>query len=297
VNTPPLYEELLAAWTAATTERGRAEVEQRMAEASAASGTKYPRERILQYVPAQQVYYVERRRALLLAGSLADRVWAMVDGPEALSLNSAAKFIVNARKHAVANGTTPEQALDALLEEHGKLRHLKSIKGKSFSRRLSGKEKHTIARRRWAMVRKAIRVVTDHELLKVTDRNTRAVLRNQLETEIDTLMNLLTARVAKVSEDSRAAHNGVASTITAERRSLKAACDTLSIDRPRSGVIDHETLVKAKKNFRALAKEHHPDHGGSAERYQAVVEAMTVVEASFRRETDTSATEQTNTNE
>jgi hypothetical protein len=291
--TLPLYDELRAEWLAATTERARAEVEESMWRQVGSQAPKPdPRDWIHLYVPECTVNEIEKRRRVFTARSLAETLWARIDGTEKMPASTAARLLTEARKRAVINGTSNEQALSAVLSDYDKLPTF-MFKGKVFRKTVTHRQHAAVDRQHWQRVREAIRALVDHELAKHSDASTRAILRGQIDTEIDGLVKLLTRRVQRAVEDSKAAHNSVASSanaaLNAERKNLRDACDTLSIDRPRSGIVDHALLLRAKKNFRALAKEHHPDHGGSAERYQAVVEAMTVVEASFRRETDTSA--------
>ncbi len=298
--TLPLYDELRAEWLAATTERARAEVEERMWQQSRGQDRKKnPRYWIHQYMPEIAVNAIEKRRRVFTAGGLSEPLWARIDGPDKMAVHTAGRLISEARRRARIDNSANEQGLAAVLADYDKLPSYLGPDGKTtYHKHASRRQKAAGDRQNWLRVREAIRALVDHELAKHSDASMRAILRGQLETEIDGLVKLLTRRVQRAVEDSKAAHNSVASSanaaLNAERRSLKAACDTLSIDRPRNGIVDRALLLRAKKNFRALAKEHHPDHGGSTERYQAVVEAMTTIEASFRRETDTSTT---NTNE
>jgi hypothetical protein len=280
----PRFDELRAEWAAATTERQRATVEDLMWKQAPVGQRKGdPYKWIRAYLSDRaSSHAISCRRRCFTASSLADPLWDRIDGDEKMSYSTASRLLSEARKIGIV-GKTPAEALAETLREYDKFDEVAVVNGKKARRRSNDKQKSARNRRHWDLLRRAIHFVVAHELNGVADPETRATLRSQIEVEISGLIGLLIRRVHKVGEDSKTARNGVKSAVNAERRSLKAACDILSIDRPKSGIVDHATLVKAKKNFRALAKEHHPDHGGSRERYQAVIEAMTTVEASFRR--------------
>ena len=47
--------------------------------------------------------------------------------------------------------------------------------------------------------------------------------------------------------------------------------------------------MAAKKNFKKLASEHHPDRGGNVDSYKGVVEAFQVIEVAYQTATTNGA--------
>ena len=292
-------DELLGLWKLATSERERADVEADLwgtatrAERDGYSSGKWTARTL--GIPQRLAV---ARANLRFSGPAAAPLWERVDGPDRLALHAATTVLRRAKLRAAASATPLDAAVRAELAEYETWPLLRMADGTSYRKRPSRHRRGTApstastngtvdaTRERWATVRAAVWRAVDGELLGVVDLRTRELLRSQVEAELSSLVALLGARIRREREASSL--NGAAPPAPngSGRRALRAACAVLSVDPPRTAArVDHETYRAAKKNYRALVREYHPDASGTEgtrERYQAVVEAMVAIERSYQ---------------
>jgi hypothetical protein len=120
-----------------------------------------------------------------------------------------------------------------------------------------------------------------------------------MEAELEGMVRLLQSRVLHARNT---AHLDGAPAVVAnpneERKFLKRACQILSVDPPHGGIdVDFALYKRAKTNYRRLVLEYHPDHGGDAERYDAVVKAMNVIEERYQATNSSATANKSNTND
>jgi hypothetical protein len=298
-------ENLKARWSFATTQRERAVLERKMwdlgirdAKTSAGGCSRWIHETL--NTPLRGC---EGRTSLLIALPHSEALWKRVDGPEHLLLESADKILSRSRLRMVAESVTLVEAIDRELAEYDTYPTLVKTPEGNYRKRpgvrrgLGGSARSTKigSRERWNTVRAALWQVLDSELLCVTNAHTRGKLRSQAEAEIDGVLRVLQTRIqaAKRSPDT---NDDPLVRVETSRKELARACRVLSVDPPtRNKRVDHKIYMVAKKNFRKLVKQYHPDVSGSdsAEQYDEIVKALRLVEQDYQD--DGSATDATET--
>ena len=286
-------DELVALWRTQTTERDRATVEAEIWGAASAAERKAAGncEKFLRGVLGIPMRQVRVRTNLIWAGKAADALWLRVDGPEHLAPEAARGLLKRAKLRSAAEAICLAEAVDRELAEYDTWRPHRTEDGRLYrkqaQRNRRGMRANAVgaARDRWQTVRAAIWRVVDAELEGVADVHARATLRSQIEAEVSAMMALLNERIRRSRQN--ASLNGAPPAAPANgRKALRDACAILSVDPPSTVArVDHATYMAAKKNFRALVREYHPDASGTEDtrgRYQAVVAALATVEESYR---------------
>ena len=285
-------EQIKLRWAHAKTHRERAEIEQRIYELAPKDVRRKGCARWASSVLSIPINSAEKRTELRLAGSLAEPLWERIDGPEMMVLEAASRLLARARLRAIAEGVQEPEAMRRELAEYDTWLLVKTDNGTFRKRpqRPRGMGHRSpgggASRERWAAVRAAIRRVVDVELSDVASAHARGNLRAQLESEVSTLVDLFMSRIRAARRTSSLDDTPVAGVLP-DRKAIRDACQLLSVDAPAAGEsIGHITYAQAKKNFRRLAMEYHPDRNsneGTVERYQAVVEAMQIIESSYQQ--------------
>jgi hypothetical protein len=312
---------LEAMWAYAPTQRERSVIEGQMWETFKDSVSKLDRKhgcaKWLARRLGDAIDNVADRLAIRRYDAVAGALWARVDGSERMLVRAASQILSRARVRATSESTSVRDAIDAELVEYDKGLLIVTPKG-TFRRkamrprpnsRLSGpkpgKTKNatdlTMARELWMAVRASVKRVVDHELRGISSARTRDLLRDQSEVEIETTIRMLQSRVNRAREnphlDAAPAAMSAAS-MADERKTLKRACEALGVDPPGSKErVTYALYKSAKNNYRKLAREYHPDHGGTAERFDAVTKAMQSIEDAYQAANDQSATKTSTNNE
>jgi len=305
VNPKLDLENLKALWSYATTQRERAEIESWMWElVPRAARCKAGGLRLWLHDELHVPYRTsEVRTAIRMAGPDAALLWERIDGPERMLLQSAGSVLTRARLRAIAETCTLREAIVRELAEYDTwLKHetpegtfrKRPARPKGFARGdKPGRDRRDPAnvakrvqssRELWGAVRAAVKRVVDAELHGIGDVHMRDGLRSQIEIEINGMMSLLNSRIRNAKQNA-SLNNAPVASAASERKKLRGACHLLSVDPPSPGeYVDHAVYVTAKKNFRRLAREYHPDVTGDAshDRYDAVVGAMRVIEESYQ---------------
>jgi len=294
-----------------TTQRERAEMEGRMFELASKDDRKGGCAKWVARTLSVSLRPAEARNSLRQAGPAAEALWARVDGTERMLLESASGALSRARLRAVAENVALVEAVARELAEYDTW-NLHSTKNgtfrkptqraRGFGKRSTHEQRKRIksrpsgsARDLWSAVRAALKRVVDAELAELADSHAREVLRGQMEAELSGAVDLLHTRVRTAKKHSQL--DGVPSilNVDVERRKLRDACLVLSVDPPAPGkFIIHAVYAVAKRNYKRLVREYHPDHGGNVERYHAVVEAMQAIESNYQA-ADSKAPSSTNT--
>jgi len=315
-------ENLRAQWSYATTTRERIELEGKMWDS-------VPREARKEYENARHwakkvfgytLYDAEMRWIMRTAATFAGPLWERVEGPERMLLRSAAEIVRRTRLRAVSESVSLDEALLRELREYDSWTMVQTPEG-SFRKKpqrprgfgappAHGKQRPTenrvrrgAARELWQAVRASLKRVVDVELDRIQDARMRELLRSQAEAEVQGMLDLLQSRI-RTAKNSASLNGMPAAPVDVSRKALRAACQLLSVDAPGVGVpIGHAGYLAAKKNFKRLAREYHPDLSGIGKndpqyeqitaRYRDVVEAMQTIEKSYQ---NASATPNTNRN-
>ena len=297
-ETPEIHS-LKLQWVHARTHRERAELEAKMWQLAPLEERKPGRAKYVSRLLSISLRPAEARASLHNAAQLADPLWERVDGPEMMLIESATRVLQRARLRAVAENLPEPEALKRELVEYDSWVPVRTEAG-VFRKRpqrprgmaaTSAPVGAGASRDRWAAVRASIKRVVDIELAKVGDMHTRGKLRAQLESEVSTLVDLFMARVRRERKNATLNDAPLPLNLHADRKALRAACQLLSVDPPiANDCVDHLTYTTAKKHFRKLAMEYHPDHNldpGAVDRYKEVVDAMQLVETSYQERNTT----------
>lgn len=214
-------------------------------------------------------YEVKQRITLRLAGVDATPLWAAVD--DGLALNTAVNLLREARRRAHAKGTRLDFEIEeGLAAYEDRTVQCRTAGGKRYRRRPDA--------RFTPDVEKALDTIREASKSYVSragvtlDRTTRARLSGELMAEIEAILKAFALRVAREEAAAKTDKQGVQLPI---RREVVDACEVLGIRSPAPGTLPD--LVEAKKRFRFLTKQYHPDTTGSdASRgaFEAVVRAF-----------------------
>ena len=295
------FQTLLTQWSATTSQREMAALEQRMwsqttrEERRGFEGfAQWARKKL-----GKSQYEIRARSQLHLAGDAAEDLWARIDGTEKMLITSAAKLVGRAKVRAMSEACSLGEAIARELHDYdswipaiqddGGTYRKRPMRPRGFARRddggtpKSGSGNVAESRALWAAVRAAIKRLAEFELRRLADTHTRDLLRGQLEAETSGLMDQFRARIDTAKRRST---SGSETTIGADDSgALRDACELLSVDAPRPGeVVTHVVYMTARKHYKALVREYHPDHGGDVVRYRAVVEAMRLIEESYQNQ-------------
>jgi hypothetical protein len=270
-------EELVEAWRSATTERERARLESTIFRTVPREDRRKTRTNgsiasVVGPILNHSEYLITLRLRLLRAG--VEAIWERIDGPEQMPMRTAVRLLNQARVRGHAQNLMFDEAFRQELDEYDNLEVCSRVQGRPFRKKPMGPRK--TARATWGSVRAAVRALVERELRGVNER-ARERLEKQMDVEIDTLFEALTARVhrAKKAGDTQ---DVLPQAVRTDRNHLRAACQTLGIDPPKPGKEANGSA--AKKNFRRLVHECHPDVAGDAGRpqYEAVVAAYRYIE-------------------
>jgi len=290
--------DLRAMWSYTTTDRQRAEIEGRMwdvarvlapEDAHKMGGAKW-----LAATLGVGINDTEARMMLRRAQPASDIIWERVDGPERMTLNSAAGIVSRARIAAKQQSISVQQAVEQELRIYDSWIMRRLPNGRSYrcrppeTRAVRASKEPTSApppSDAWTAVRAAILRVLDCELGTEMDPRVRDRLRGQCEAEVQSLVKLLNARIRSVKKNADLDEPIIKP--STKRRELRDACTLLGIDPPRhaGGAVDFASYSLAKKNYRKLAREYHPDHNPSPDargHFEKAVEAMRLVEESYQ---------------
>lgn len=212
-------------------------------------------------------YEVKQRITLRLAGEDAVSLWGAID--DGLALATAVNLLREARRRAQSRGTRVDlEVEEGLANYEDRTVQCRTAGGKRYRRRPDA--------RFTPDVEKALDTIREASKSYVSragvtlDRTTRARLSGELMAEIEAILKAFALRVAR--EEAAAKTDKQQLPI---RREVVDACEVLGIRSPAPGTLPD--LVEAKKRFRFLTKQYHPDTTGSdASRgaFEAVVQAF-----------------------
>jgi hypothetical protein len=241
---------------------------------------------------SDRAHEVERRMALFGYGTAADVLWARLEAD--LTLSAAAALAVEAKKTR-RGGETLKAAVERCLAAYDSRPYVRHVEGGKIARlnspqRLQAstpkqKQKQKSAKSTpraggkltraeitlpagtfWQQVRALLGPYL-HERLQGLDEATVARERERFEQDLKVLFAETASRVDRARRDHQPLGPALA------RRRLRDACQVLRLDPPTTATA--RWLTAAKRRFRTLAKEYHPDRRGDATRpqYDAVLEA------------------------
>jgi hypothetical protein len=306
---------LEAMWAYVTTQRERAQIEAQMWEIAKPTLPRASRKSgISKWLGArlQEPHdVIEDRHMLHRQGLTVNELWDRVDGGERMLVRRAAQILSKAKLRAVSESISLRDAINSELADYSKgtliitpagtfrrreQRVRGTLKGAATSPQASGRKRAVevgAARDLWVALRASVKRIVDHELRGLGGTPAKEQLQGQMEAELEGMIRALQSRAQRarntVHLDGAPA---VVSNPADERKTLKLACQTLSVDPPHGGIdVDFALYKRAKTNYRRLVLEYHPDHGGGdTARYDAVVKAMSVVEERYQATTSSSAT-------
>jgi len=305
---------LEAMWAYTTTQRGRAQIEAQMWEivAPALSRTerKHGAARCLSVRLKEPTDTVADRYMLHRHGTVVNELWERIDGGERMLVRRAAQILSKAKLRAASESISLRDAIDSELADYSKgtliitpagtfrrreQRPHGTLKGTATTPQVSGRKRSVevgVARDLWLALRASVKRIVDHELRGIGNTHAKEQLQGQMEAELEGYVRSLQSRAQRARNT---AHLDGAPAVVAnpaeERKILKRACQILSVDPPISGIdVDFALYKRAKTNYRRLVLEYHPDHGGDAERYDAVVKAMNTIEERYQATTSSDAT-------
>lgn len=304
VNPKLDMENLKALWSYATTHRERAQIESWMWDLvprgeRQAGGCRTWLHRTLQVAYRTS----EARTSIWMAEPDSQILWDRIDGPERMLVRSGLQILQRARIRSIAETCSLKEAIVRELAEYDTWQKHETAEG-TFRKRPARPKGFAIgtrpkrdrrdpanvakrvqsSRELWGAVRAAVKRVVDAELQSIGDMRMRESLRSQIEVEISSMISLLNGRIRNAKQNA-SLNNAPVTRGSADRKKLRAACQLLSVDPPAIGEhASHAMYMAAKKNFRRLAREYHPDVTGDAshDRYDAVVEAMRTIEESYQ---------------
>ena len=303
---------LEARWAYASTHRERSDLEGQMWEIAAPALSKEERKNGAAAWLCKRLEVSEKhtrtRQQLRLSEPDTNVLWDRVDGYERMLLFSATSILSRAKVRAVAESVPLAEAIDRELAEYDTWTMIKTPEG-TFRKRpqrvkgYSRADPHVrtvadvaTARALWTAFRASVKRVVDHEIRRVGSSRARDRLRSQIEVEIEGAIKMLQSRINRVRDAELSGAGGdsaIAVKVIDSGESVSGACTVLGVDPPEIGQpVDHKLYMAAKKNFKRLVREHHPDQGGARERYEAVVGAMQVIEDVYQAKD--SATSSTN---
>ena len=297
----PDIDVLMSLWHDAGTERERAEIEGELWNVAPRDERKAFKgaTRWLNALLGASQRSFEARLALRLAQPDSEPIWARIDGDEKMLLETASQILSRARIRTIADNILRPEAIQRELAEYDSWPLVRAPDGKTFRKRparvrrgMGNGQGHrtTSSKDHWPGVRAAIWRLVDHELAGVPEHE-RTQLRNQVEVEVRTMMDLIGNRIRQAKKNVTLNGTPVPIAHDDSRAKLREACELLSVDPPkRSKPIDHVTYMKAKGNFRKLVREYHPTNSGTdstRDRYQAVVEAMGLIQTNYEQSNTT----------
>jgi len=248
-------------------------------------------------------YVIEHRRALLIVGDLADPLWELVDGDLTLG---AAVDLVRRAKHVRIPPETTAHALRRAIAEYYALPITRSLPNGKVTRHASTAEQR-IGRppgrrstpkpeaqrpqpRRAPEQRTAPSVSADDfwkHLRSMCSEYARSRLPDHSDEQIDADLRILETDLKVVFEQFgdrvRNKLRDTPLTVVVARRQLTEACRVLLLDPPRDMQKPPPVFFeKAKRQFKVLAREYHPDTstGGEATRpqFESVMNAWNVLQ-------------------
>lgn len=284
-------DDLIAMHRAATSERERAEIEVRIWTELRPHGLDTRQVRREQFVvgilgDSVSATDIDSRIRLYSCGDTADPIWPRVDGD--MLLRGGLHLMQRAKK-TKGPGENIYQAVARVLAEYDALPHVRRVQGGKVVRQQSSTR---LVRERPRGVRsrtkadpvdaerafwQSLRAIIGPEFQRRMVGQSEMVVSREL-TRFETELKVLFQQAAARASQQR---NGALSE-TLLRRRLGSACEALKIDPPTRGTRPGpEFFRKAQKQFKALAREYHPDsHGGSdvtRPLYDAVVQAWNVL--------------------
>jgi hypothetical protein len=307
----PRLKELREQHAAAQTERERAGIEsnvlteiRRLHNGLLPDSPRTLIARVLEVSP----YVIEHRRALLMVGDLADPLWELLDAD--LTLRAATDLVRRAKHVRVPPETTASALRRAIAEYYalpitralpnGKLtRHASTAEqriGRPPGRRSTPKPEAPKAQPRRAPEPRAIPSVSADDFWKhlrgMCAEYARSRLPDHSDEQIDADLRILETDLKVVFEQFtdrvRNKLRDTPLTVVVARRQLTESCRVLLLDPPRDMQKPPPAFFeKAKRQFKVLAREYHPDTstGGEATRpqFESVMNAWNVLQQ-FQRQ-------------
>lgn len=282
---PERIAELRAAYAACTTERARAEHEAHvLLEIRREHEDEREWSRIIHQaseVLGTSIYELRARRQLFTYGDLSEPLWDHVDGD--MSIKTAVELVRHARKIRVAPEPTAAVVARVVAEYYARPFVRTQANGKVTRHHAApGATNGTEKAPRTAA---APAGASGHVFLKIRELCVEYARSRAPDHDADTI----DSEVRRLETDLKVALENFADRLQTlrknaplravlGRRQIVAACQALLIDPPRDiRNVSAAWKAKAKRQFRNLARECHPDtHGGSEslrERYEAVVAA------------------------
>ena len=290
---------LEAQWAYASTQRERSDLEGQIWDLVHDSIPRDARKGGSSVWPATHLQVSQRstrgRQELRLSEPDTNALWDRIDGHERMVLQSATGVLQRAKVRAVSESVPLAEAIDRELAVYDTWDLYKSADG-NYRKRPQRVKGHrgdvhartvadvATARALWTAFRATIKRVVDHELHRVGSKDARERLRTQVETEIEASIQMLQSRIRRVRDAELHNGGGPLVNVAAAGESVSEACTVLGVDPPEAGkVVDHGLYQLAKKNFKRLVRENHPDQGGARERYETIVHAMQVIEDGYQK--------------
>lgn len=290
-------ENLKAMWSYAPTQRERSRIEGLMWELAPKEVRRLGLAKWLNKLLDTPVQPVEARSKLRLQEGDAEALWARVDGPERMLVHTAGGVMSRAKMRAKAEAIPLVRAIERELAEYDTWllrttpagtyrfrppRPRGSVMGQIHAKTAKTTTDVNMARELWATARAAFKRIVDYELRDLADRHTKELLLGQSMVEIETAITMLQGRVNRARINASVNGAPIVAVVD-DRKAVRDACATLGVDAPGRGEhVDHALYMAAKKNFKRLVREYHPDQGGDVDRYDAVVKAMRAVEENYQ---------------
>jgi hypothetical protein len=218
---------------------------------------------------------IEVRGTLLSSG--VELLWDRIDAKgSTMPLYTAARMLREARKQV---DVPLIEALVALLMEYDARPVAYTSRGKAMRKRpmtrinRQPQSPPRVASTFWSKLRRDIDVFTTARLAGLPAHDIETLARS-LEGDLKVLLDEWQSRV----HFAKARANGTALEVRVSRRKLADACHAFALVAPRFG--DPVDMLEAKKRWRMLAKEYHPDKRGGAtvDQFHAVEEAWRVLQ-------------------
>lgn len=278
---------LLAEYAEATTGKGRAQIELQLWNTAPADVRKKKpkREDYLSKMLGVQRSTIDIRLRMLAFGDGVDTLWERQDG--VMTLRTAHSIAQEARTSQAKDETLPE-AVDRMLVEYDARPVIRHVAPGKIVRQYSATDLRPRDKAKskakggnfWMELRT---IIGPHfeERLQGLDPAMVMRERKRFEGEIQSVIEVAQGRLTRLKNE----HESEGLSPALAKRRLHAACHALKIDPPRRNhKVDAAFVAAAKKQFKRLAREYHPDRQGSdvtRPQYEAVLQAWDSVEHYF----------------
>lgn len=279
---PERAEALRREYASCSTARARAEFESMVlleVRRGAPTGDWHEYNTRVAQMLGETIYAVKMRRQLLLKGDAGEPLWELIDRDLPLS---AALDIVRKAKAARIQAEPMMTAVRRVAAEYQARPAARTLPGNKVTRAASPAERKTskasvgqtnLKRGPDTLLAQVRELCREYARSRLPDHGADVVDAEvrRLETDLKVVVEQFEVRV-------RALHRREPLHLVLNRRQVKSLCEILLLDPPKNmQAISEAWKAKAKRQFRTLARQCHPDtHGGSETlraRYEAVVAA------------------------